>query len=488
MKAKSNILIMCYRPFDIRLMVSSGILNRLSVKHNLILLLPQELISILKKDLLGNFFFEKILYYNPKFKNDTNSSKFIFKTIDNLIQKILYFTYGSSKSNITQEFLSNMFLNFCQTPKEIISGYLIVKLSKIASRLKWFRFFLQKLGTFINTPNLHNKVFNKYKPSVLIVWSLGLSLDALIMREAKKKHVKIMSIIQSWDKTSSKGYPVVFPDRVVVWSHIMAEETEFYHDIYREDIMIGGAPQWDYYFENNYKMKRDLFIKKYQLDPNKKIVYFGLCSMAYHEGNLETISYLVECLKNNLFAVSSQIIFRPHPAYYGGLEEEDFAIQYKELMTLINKCLKNPYIRFIPPKITMSETAYISPDDNLALKEILLYSDVCVSVLSTQMIEAAILDKPIVTLEYGIWKTSEMEVELSELKLEHIERVFKTNAISRSKTHRQLIDNINEYLVNPNTRSKERKQLVDQEIPVNRGNAAIEVSKNISDYANLHTK
>lgn len=488
MKAKNNILIMCYRPFDIRLMVSSGILNRLSLKHNLILLLPKEMISILKEDLTEKFFFEKILYHNPKFKNDAKRSGIIFKTIDNIIQKVLYFSYGSSKSNLTQEFLTNMFLKFCQTPKELIGGYAIVKLSQIASRLKLFRFFLQKLGALINTSTLHKRIFDKYKPSVLVVWSLGLSLDALIMREAKRNHVRIMSIIQSWDKTSSKGYPIVFPDRVVVWSHIMADETEFYHDINRKNIVICGAPQWDYYFDTNPKMKRDHFIKKYRLDPNKKIIYFGLCSMAYHKGNLETVNYLVNCLNNNQFAVPSQIIFRPHPAYYGGLEEEGFAEQYKELMALINQYIKSPYIRFIPPKMTRGETAYISPDDNLVLKEILLFSDVCVSVLSTQMIEAAILDKPVVTLEYGIWKTSEMEVELSDLKLEHIERVFKTKAISRSKTHGQLLDNINKYLVDPRKRYKERKKLVDQELPVNRGNASIVVAQIISDYADRHTK
>ena len=146
MKAKNNILIMCYRPFDIRLMVSSGILNRLSLKHNLILLLPKEMISILKEDLTEKFFFEKILYHNPKFKNDAKRSGIIFKTIDNIIQKVLYFSYGSSKSNLTQEFLTNMFLKFCQTPKELIGGYAIVKLSQIASRLKLFRFFFTEVG------------------------------------------------------------------------------------------------------------------------------------------------------------------------------------------------------------------------------------------------------------------------------------------------------------------------------------------------------
>lgn len=81
-----------------------------------------------------------------------------------------------------------------------------------------------------------------------------------------------------------------------------------------------------------------------------------------------------------------------------------------------------------------------------------------------------------------------MEVDLSDLKLEHIERIFRTKAIFQSKTQKELLDNINEYLVNPTKRSKERKRLVDQEVPVNRGNAALVVSQMISDYVDQRTQ
>jgi len=489
MEIPSVVMIMCYRPFDIRLLITSGIINSLSQSHRLILLLPRELIPIVKKDLSRKIFLEEIKYHHiSKFGKDTRSKRKLREKIDMIIQKILYFTYSSARSNLTQGFLSKSFLKSCQRKQDLLIGYMIIVISRMASNIRLLRRFLQMVGRLINTPSYHADIFDRYKPNVLIVCSLGISLDALIMREARKANTPIMSIIQSWDKTSSKGYPLIPPDKVIVWSHIMAEETECYHDIARERILIGGVPQWDSYFRNDVEMLKERFLRKYKLSADRKIIYFGLCSMAYHKGNLDVITYLIECIDNKIFAMPSQIIFRPHPAYYGGIEEEQFETQYAELIELINRNRNNPHVRFVPPRIIRGDTAYISPEDNLILKELLFFSDVCVSVLSTQMIEAAILDKPVVTLEYGVWKTSEMEVELDKLKLEHIRRVFETGAISRSRTKKQLVENINEALLNPEKFSGARRRLADREVPVNRGKAALVVARIISEHANRYAQ
>ena len=51
-----------------------------------------------------------------------------------------------------------------------------------------------------------------------------------------------VSLIQSWDKTSSLGYPLVTPDKVIVWSDVMKWEAETFHDLSPDNIDVGGVP------------------------------------------------------------------------------------------------------------------------------------------------------------------------------------------------------------------------------------------------------
>ena len=48
--------------------------------------------------------------------------------------------------------------------------------------------------------------------------------DALFLADAQKFTVRSAVVIQSWDRTSNKGYPTVRPDYAMLWNEIMRQE------------------------------------------------------------------------------------------------------------------------------------------------------------------------------------------------------------------------------------------------------------------------
>ena len=95
------------------------------------------------------------------------------------------------------------------------------------------------------------------------------------------------------------------------------------------------------------------------------------------------------------------------------------------------------------------------------------------------MIEGSIFDIPIINVALGKFRDTDHPISVLE-DLNHIQRVIETGATRQVYNMGQLIDQINQYLSNPQLDSQNRKRLVKQEITTNIGNAGESIGKYIS--------
>ena len=112
------------------------------------------------------------------------------------------------------------------------------------------------------------------------------------------------------------------------------------------------------------------------------------------------------------------------------------------------------------------------------LKSLIVYSDVMVNFYSTQAIEAAVFDRPIVNVCYGTCRSVDLPARVID-GWDHYARVLATGGIARAYTESALIDAINRYLDDPSLDRAARRRIVDQEIPVNRGCAGRAIGEHI---------
>lgn len=479
------ILLSLFRALDMRLMLNTGVVPELSHYTRVVLLAPPELLPTLRESLGAGVAYEPLQYGSSKYASGVRTSEPIRRRLESLIRETLRLTYGrpGGHENWTGALHVASYRQTAPSLRARLAREIILALAFAASRSRTLRKSLQAIAARVLRGRLHDPVFARWRPAVLVVCSVGLELDARLILEARRRGVPSLAVVQSWDKTSSKGYPLAVPDRVLVWSDVMASECAGFLDIPPAQVEVAGAPVFDNYFDPANRQAREVFLSSLGLDPSRKAIFCALCSPAYHAGNLDLARLLAAAVAEDRFSAPVSLVLRVHPAYFenagGGI-----AGQRRELFGLLDGLGAHASIHVNLPDVAQQETSYvINPADAAFVTNILANCDVSVSVLSTQMVEAALFDRPAVTIEYGHWSSNVLEADLAGFRLEHLERILKTGAVARVRAPGDLVPAIDEALCDPAAQRAERTRLSDQEVSVHRGTAAANTAAAIHGFA-----
>lgn len=471
-----SFLLFCHRFFEFRFLNTTGILEELRKKGDVTLLLPPSLAKSFRPFLPEDVKIETTDY-------PAHVSKFRHALI-NFFGDILYLTFPNTDilPNATAEYHRKY-----HTSRIPLFGYLAVKAGELASVnkpfLKLCRFIYQSL-----LPKKANQVLiQKIDPDLMIGCSFGLGLeDASFLAEAKTNNIRSVAVVQTWDRSSNKGYPTVHPDYAMVWNQIMKKECMTHMDFTEDQIIITGSPLWDRHARTlqmpyNENWRINLGIAK-----DHKVIFYACGDFVSHDANLEHIRVIFEAAKYQQFDQDVHVVFRLYPYYISngtlsgrGKEKRD------EIEALLKKYENVHNISILYPNYKFDGVNFMpNPEDHAYMTECLRHCDVSISMVSSQMIEATILNKPAVNLEYGRREAEKYDIMLENYRPEHLLRIYRTGAIYRVHSEKELINSINQALKNPDERIEQRKKLIEQEASVNFGKAAIYTAQKLADIAN----
>jgi hypothetical protein len=327
-------------------------------------------------------------------------------------------------------------------------------------------------------------LLRKYRPDAILVSSLGYGYDEQIMNEAKRFGAKVITVIQSWDNTTTWGYPGGHVDHVVAWSHEMRREAEELLDVDAEKIFVGGVPHWDNYFDGRPPApSRGQFLREHRLDPNRRTILFSTTSPKMYRDHVPAIRAIAEALQDGRITTPAQLLIRPHPGYYSfGKPAWDRVIRadLDEMRAVAAR--SNGLVVVDDIRVRQVESTYdVDAAEQERLKGLLQYSDVLVNFYSTQAIEAAIFDLPIVNISFGRCRSTDLPASVID-GWDHYARVLETGAITNASTPESMIDAVNRYLGDRDLHAEERRRLVEQELPVNRGDAGEAIGRQIAAW------
>lgn len=191
--------------------------------------------------------------------------------------------------------------------RHILAKYIF---GKLLAR-DFIRNFFKFIDKIILPCSLYDNLINKYKPSLVFISALGGDDEVALLRNCRNKNIPSIGMAGSWDNLSKWGFREKV-DLLAVWSDYMKDEALRFQGYNAKNIVITGVPQFDHYVNPNINSK-DEFIKKFQLDPTKKIIFFG------SEGPVCTedpyiVSFLKQKIKGGVLA-DFQILVRPHFSY-----------------------------------------------------------------------------------------------------------------------------------------------------------------------------
>ncbi|HEY4475180.1 MAG TPA: CDP-glycerol glycerophosphotransferase family protein [Candidatus Paceibacterota bacterium] len=312
---------------------------------------------------------------------------------------------------------------------------------------RWIRKIVRRLDYFFVRSDSFSEYFEKYKPSVIFLAHLFDDREVNLLREAKRRGVRTIGFINSWDKLTARHSMRLLPDSLIVFNNIVKQEAIDHADMSEKDIFVSGIPQYDWHV--NYKpVSREEFCEKRKLDSTKKIIVYAPMGKAFSNSDWDIIDLLNYSITRDSIT-NAQLLVRFQP--------NDFTDE-AELK-------KRPWLIYDLPGVRFSRERGVnwdmSFDDIRGLTDTLANVDLFICYASSISVEAAIFDVPVINIDFEV-KDKQLLSQTPTFfyKTEHYGRVVKSDAIRYPKSQEEYIDWINKYLENPGIDRSSRKRLV----------------------------
>ncbi len=336
-------------------------------------------------------------------------------------------------------------------------------------RSRWARRALVDLQRRF-TPDLYRDLFERYQPDLVIASTAGWRLDRYLLREAARRGVATASVVVGWDNPSSYSLPGAPVEFITCWSDIQKQELVLGSDWPPDRVNIAGIPIYDGYFRSEWKMPREEYFRLHNLDPERKLLAYA-CSFVSFSPNWQNVEALARLVNSGTLAAPAQLLVRLHPNHF--MDVHLFAEERERIRRLAQEM---PHVRVVEPVPLGGELGYYSGEDMPEKASMMAHADVFLTVYSTMVVEAAIHDRPIVSLcldAPGGWNTErKYSLPLSRIGDWPTHQRFRRAGAGRvALDESALREAVNAYLEDPAADRSARRAFVEREVTFTDGSA-----------------
>lgn len=307
---------------------------------------------------------------------------------------------------------------------------------------KFVRFLVSKMKIDENLRNILDEI----KPDLIFAPSLiDNDYDVPICVEARRRGIRVVGMVRSWDNFNNHGIAAFIPDRLIVQNTWLIEAAQKFQAVKKGFIKdVVGLPHYDLYKDPTSMIKpKEEFFAELGLDVNKKLILLGGSDFYYSEDKLpETINNYIE---DGTIKQSAQVFFRPHPRSLFSRDEYNL----DNLSHVILDGGKG------------GQTGFSDTDK---LVNLFYYADVIIHIASTMAIDASVYGKPTMSINYddpskklSYWES----VHRLHDTFDHYEKLVNTGGCKTPKSKEELADFINQYLENPELDADGRQRILD---------------------------
>lgn len=324
-------------------------------------------------------------------------------------------------------------------------------------------------------PPLYADLFEEFRPRLVVGSTPGWRQDRYLLREAAARNVPTASVIVGWDNPSSYSLPGAPVDQITCWSEIQKEELVLGSDWDPEHVHIGGMPIYDGYFRGAWRMARPEYFRLHGLDPERKLLSYA-CSFVSFSPNYQNVAALAELVASDALPFPSQLLVRLHPNHFW--DNWLFADERQRILRLARDL---PHVHVVEPVPIGGELGYYSGEDMPEKASMMAHADVFLTVYSTMVVEAAIHDRPIVSVcldaPRGWGYARRFYLRKYSLPLSKIgdwpthDRFRKSGAGRVVLDREQLRQAVDAYLRHPAADREARRAFVEREVTYTDGSA-----------------
>lgn len=328
--------------------------------------------------------------------------------------------------------------------------YLSLVFTGLFSRIKPFKKFIRFLDGRVNNPRPFEPFFAKYKPSVVFATDLFNDCDLQLMKNARALGVRTVAMVRSWDNTTGVGYARFVPDALIVQNEVMKNEMPRYHDISAAIIHISGIPQFEQYLTMKPSNREDFF-RSIGADPDKRLILFAPAGKYFIDTDWQTCETLKRLQHENKIPQDVQFIIRLHP--FLPVDLSRFTADKNFIIDITGPASAEATAQ---AKIMSGE---LSKGFYQHLFDSLHYSSLIINTISSIIVDAMALNKPLITVNFNGWeKDVPILKSLKRWRLEENQISWMSFEATRLvETKEELARWINTYLDDSSVDSDKRE-------------------------------
>ncbi|MGI8421917.1 MAG: hypothetical protein ACR2MU_06620 [Gaiellaceae bacterium] len=217
-----------------------------------------------------------------------------------------------------------------------------------------------------------------FAPDVILVTPLvdPGSPQTDYVRAARTLEIPSLLAVHSWDNLTLKGGIHEVPDVVAVWNDVQRQEAVRLHGIPSSRVVVTGAVAYDHWFDWEPASTRAEFCAAAGLDPERAfLLYLGSSRFIAPDESTFIREWNSRIRQDSPELADVQVVLRPHPL--------------------------NPFVGETPEGLHIAAARDVEPydaDSRASYFDAIHHSAAVVGILTSGMIEAAIVDRPVHTL------------------------------------------------------------------------------------------
>ncbi len=342
-------------------------------------------------------------------------------------------------------------------------------LSRFASWLlarPWVRKAVRFLDYHLVRNNAYAEYFEKYQPQAVLLAHLFDEPEIQLLREAKRRGVKTVGFVNSWDKVTARCIMRLLPDKAIVFNDIVKREMMDYNDMDERDIFVSGLPQYDSYFTDNDYSSREEFFKKPGLDPAKKLIVYAPLGRSFGASDWDIIDLLYRLKDERKFSADVEILVRFQPNDF--LDESELK--------------KRPHLVYDYPGIRFSAKRGVDWDMNADhlkhLRDTLYHMNLLVCYASSMSIDASVFDKPVININFELRRPKSFEKSSTKYySFAHYKKALRAGGIRLVGSEAELVEWVGKYLQDSSIDREGRKKLVAEQCQFTDGKSGERIGK-----------
>lgn len=290
-------------------------------------------------------------------------------------------------------------------------------------------------------------LFEKYTPDVVFAANLTAAEDARLLKAAHERKIPTIGMPKGWDNLTLKTLIPVFPDQLLVQTPLLKSDAENL-DYPQGRIRVVGFPKFDVYADRSNLLSRDDFCRTFNLDPSRKLILYAGAGDVLAPHDEEILTRFLRTIESGGIKGSPQVIVRPHPKYVYRAE-----VLPQASFWALDRPGTVVGTRAMDFEFTKGDVSH--------LMNSLFHADLLVHTASTLGVEAAIFDKPTITIGYEEEPVLPALSTARYYRYEHYDRVLKTGGMKCARSFEDLARFTNEYLERPDLDREGRTKIVE---------------------------